>query len=698
MFTIQEQTKLANGGYPLEWGTGVTFTNGSAPLSTYKTLVNLSGTISVAALDMRPNNKRTALVTAVATAGATTVQVDNVIGFTSSTFLRTPVSVTNFSLIQIGARIYKQVGYAITAPGGYAGTITLDASTPIVSTDGAIGRIVVPAAHTMWMREMNGTAGFENTIALNLIGDKLIRFNGTNGNLEFVNLVAGLAPSANVNINIPTGSISGSGNASFTGVIAGGSGYGSSGIYTSGKALFDARLASTNTGSNALWLADGQTVAFNTAGTAQAKWNPTGSQVELSAPLQVQSLVTPSAFKSWTGLTYGTATCPVYSITQLNGTSGATAFSDIYRIVIADDMASPNGLLNGVGITHNIGAASTNYRSALSVNANVFATTGNKAAGINPIQVAGTIVAQASANDGGTAATQAGSWTSLIGFNGGAILYPGATNWAGAAAAEFDVAVAAGASAWRKRGILLVQTSVDAVQGVIDTGFVFSNQAGASGWKDLISIGDVASNWPLSSGGNLLVCRIGQGGVVGTTNRGIDLLESTFTSHAFRSRGFSVDGSGNTSIGPSVLVNDTNGLTLDAKGSTGTAVIASGGTGYAVGDVLYDSVGGVYTALGVSAGVISTFTTVRAPIGVAASLPSNPVALTGNALCVGSGATITITWTAKPVLSLNPTGAKILMSGVQASTTYANDAAAATGGVAVGQLYRNGSVVQIRIS
>ena len=32
------------------------------------------------------------------------------------------------------------------------------------------------------------------------------------------------------------------------------------------------------------------------------------------------------------------------------------------------------------------------------------------------------------------------------------------------------------------------------------------------------------------------------------------------------------------------------------------------------------------------------------------------------------------------------------------STTYANDAAAATGGVAVGQLYRNGSAVQVRVS
>ena len=32
------------------------------------------------------------------------------------------------------------------------------------------------------------------------------------------------------------------------------------------------------------------------------------------------------------------------------------------------------------------------------------------------------------------------------------------------------------------------------------------------------------------------------------------------------------------------------------------------------------------------------------------------------------------------------------------STSYANDAAAAAGGVKVGQYYRNGSVVQVRVS
>jgi hypothetical protein len=61
-------------------------------------------------------------------------------------------------------------------------------------------------------------------------------------------------------------------------------------------------------------------------------------------------------------------------------------------------------------------------------------------------------------------------------------------------------------------------------------------------------------------------------------------------------------------------------------------------------------------------------------------------------------ATITQSWTARSALSIQPTGGPILLDGVQASTSYANDAAAAAGGVAVGQVYRNGSVVQVRIS
>jgi hypothetical protein len=40
----------------------------------------------------------------------------------------------------------------------------------------------------------------------------------------------------------------------------------------------------------------------------------------------------------------------------------------------------------------------------------------------------------------------------------------------------------------------------------------------------------------------------------------------------------------------------------------------------------------------------------------------------------------------------------VSIPGFHSSTSYANDAAAAAGGVAVDQIYRNGSVLQIRVT
>ena len=49
-------------------------------------------------------------------------------------------------------------------------------------------------------------------------------------------------------------------------------------------------------------------------------------------------------------------------------------------------------------------------------------------------------------------------------------------------------------------------------------------------------------------------------------------------------------------------------------------------------------------------------------------------------------------------LAISRLTGRIALSALQASTTYANDAAAAAGGIGVGQLYRNGSAVMIRVA
>jgi hypothetical protein len=49
-------------------------------------------------------------------------------------------------------------------------------------------------------------------------------------------------------------------------------------------------------------------------------------------------------------------------------------------------------------------------------------------------------------------------------------------------------------------------------------------------------------------------------------------------------------------------------------------------------------------------------------------------------------------------LTITRSTGNVQLPTLQASTTYANDAAAASGGVPVGGLYRNGSAVQIRVA
>lgn len=60
--------------------------------------------------------------------------------------------------------------------------------------------------------------------------------------------------------------------------------------------------------------------------------------------------------------------------------------------------------------------------------------------------------------------------------------------------------------------------------------------------------------------------------------------------------------------------------------------------------------------------------------------------------------TINQVWTARSRLSVQPGGQPVDLVGIKNSTSYADDAAAAAGGVAVSQLYRNGSVLQVRIA
>jgi hypothetical protein len=55
-------------------------------------------------------------------------------------------------------------------------------------------------------------------------------------------------------------------------------------------------------------------------------------------------------------------------------------------------------------------------------------------------------------------------------------------------------------------------------------------------------------------------------------------------------------------------------------------------------------------------------------------------------------------WSVVGVLPSTTIATRTVMPALQTSTTFANDAAAAAGGVAVGQLYRSGSAVMVRVT
>ena len=65
-----------------------------------------------------------------------------------------------------------------------------------------------------------------------------------------------------------------------------------------------------------------------------------------------------------------------------------------------------------------------------------------------------------------------------------------------------------------------------------------------------------------------------------------------------------------------------------------------------------------------------------------------------SSVAIGKNATVT----SADTIALGGDSTKILMNALAASSSYADDTAAAAGGVAIGELYRNGNIVQIRLT
>jgi hypothetical protein len=151
--------------------------------------------------------------------------------------------------------------------------------------------------------------------------------------------------------------------------------------------------------------------------------------------------------------------------------------------------------------------------------------------------VGGVFFASAISGDGGGLGTEKGA---IFGCNPIATLTGAATHMASLVGGEVDIGAAAGSSMLDKYGWSIVQLSMDAVAGSRnDAALFFGNQAGAVGWGTLIQVGDALNASPLTTSGSIMAIKGSP-----TITNGIDLSGATISGSAFKSPGFSVDGSG----------------------------------------------------------------------------------------------------------------------------------------------------------
>ena len=278
---------------------------------------------------------------------------------------------------------------------------------------------------------------------------------------------------------------------------------------------------------------------------------------------------------------------------------------------------------------------------------------------------------------------------------------------AGNTVAEMLVAVKSGATVADKCFLQFTYGPGDVVAGSgQDACLRFAAAANATsgfpGAGTLISVGNGGEAWPVNTttgtilGVTLQTAQQGNGRVVHfiapQAFAGVDFQSVNFTQasgFAFRSAGFSVDGTGQARIANGILGTTTTGLKLDIDQQIVTAVaVAAGGGGggtgtndYYVGDILTAGNGGQYQVASVSSGAVASVT-LMVP-GVSASPPSNPVATTGGS---GTGCTLNLTWSSsRTTLGLNPSGGAVSFGGGSQNTLTVTPGSTSATAIAVSQ-------------
>jgi hypothetical protein len=247
----------------------------------------------------------------------------------------------------------------------------------------------------------------------------------------------------------------------------------------------------------------------------------------LAAPPLSGVTITPPALSSSQGL-----------VVSQNGAGTITTAGFSYNsIAVTDNLASSGNTVDGLSVFLGLaGSAVNGARQALQ--ATLWLTAATSPSNMNRYYVAGVFAAQAISNDGGGTGTEKGS---IFGINPIATLSASATHMVECSGGEVDMSAAPGSSVLNKYGWKVTQLSTDKVQGSVnDAALFFGNQSGAVGWGTLIQVGDGINANPLTTSGAIMK-------LLGapTIANGIDLSGAgTISGFAFKSPGFSVDGSG----------------------------------------------------------------------------------------------------------------------------------------------------------
>lgn len=325
-------------------------------------------------------------------------------------------------------------------------------------------------------------------------------------------------------------------------------------------------------------------------GTAIGATTPsTGAFTALNVNAPYPSLTTALSITSAISASTGALPQVINAHVGSGGTLTTGGTQSYYGFSVdSDALAAPqNSTVDalGVGITVNTGAVGS--RVAVSGALNINGKTGNVG---NGIYVGGYFSAAANTNDNGTSTASSGNITAL---NPLSQLGTNCTYWSGISAAEFDINCLAGSSVSYKQGILIAQGGNSTVQGSLEDSAIAiaNNTTGGTGvgWKTGLSFGSPQGWWAIDAAGTMIGTHTPlAGGPSYAAGTGIDFSAVTFSTAAFKSTGFLVDGSGNIKVGGSpvvaantpgaALVNVTVGASPFTYTPTvaGTIVIAGG--------------------------------------------------------------------------------------------------------------------------